>query len=366
MDIPHGAAALSAKPTGYQMIRSAQVKNFRCFRDIKVPDLRRVNVIVGRNASGKTALLEALFLAAGPSPEIALRLKGWRGYDAGTAAGTFAQIDESVWGDLFFGYDRNNTVEIGFEGSDNHTRGLRISYGEVDEIFQAFGDEKPTVSISAVEFVWTRYDGQQFRVRPAFTRGGYAFPGAEHAAVQATFFASSHPFINQENLARFTNLSKRRKEQTFVKAVSKEFDFIKNIDIQSYLGQSMLYADVVGLPEKVPLVAISSGVNKLASIFLALASFDTKIVFVDEIENGIHHSRLESTWKSIADLAVANDAQLFASTHSGECLDALARVFEDRPDEMTLIRADSEGGVSFIEQFRGETAIKGIKAGEVR
>jgi AAA15 family ATPase/GTPase len=354
-----------SRATGYRMIEFAEIKNFRCFGHAELSECSRVNVIVGRNASGKTALLEALFLAAGPSPEVALRLKAWRGYEAAMASGTFAQIDEAVWGDIFFGYDRTRTVEVQLKGSDNHTRGVGVTYGEVEEVSQ-ISTNRPAVSLSAATFTWTRFDGKKVEVRPEFTRGGYIFPGAETKSIPAMFFASSHPFMNNDNIQRFSELSKRRQDGSFIQAVKKEFPFISNIDVQSYVGQPMLHADIPGLPEKVPLVSVSSGVNKLTSILLALSMAENNIVFIDEIENGLHYSRLESTWRAMFQLAEKNGAQVFASTHSEECLRALATVFEKNPHGMTLIRTEADGSTSDVEQFHGETAVRSIKAGEVR
>ncbi len=45
------------------MFQSFTFKNFRCFRDFKLDSLARVNLIAGQNNVGKTALLEAIFLA---------------------------------------------------------------------------------------------------------------------------------------------------------------------------------------------------------------------------------------------------------------------------------------------------------------
>ena len=56
------------------MVNSFSIKNFRSFNEVKVEGCKRINLIVGDNGSGKTALLEALFLAAGVSPELLLRL----------------------------------------------------------------------------------------------------------------------------------------------------------------------------------------------------------------------------------------------------------------------------------------------------
>ena len=51
------------------LITGLTVENFRCFPKLSVKGLTRVNLIVGANNSGKTALLEALeWHASGGSP----------------------------------------------------------------------------------------------------------------------------------------------------------------------------------------------------------------------------------------------------------------------------------------------------------
>ncbi len=41
------------------MIQSFRVKNFRCFQDLTLKSLKRVNLIAGKNNVGKAALLKA-------------------------------------------------------------------------------------------------------------------------------------------------------------------------------------------------------------------------------------------------------------------------------------------------------------------
>lgn len=44
------------------MYRWFEVNNFRCFDELMLAGLERVNLIAGVNNVGKTAILEALFL----------------------------------------------------------------------------------------------------------------------------------------------------------------------------------------------------------------------------------------------------------------------------------------------------------------
>ena len=60
------------------MIESVRIRNFRCFEDVAADDLGNINVIVGDNGVGKTALLETLFLLATNTPEAHMRFLRWR------------------------------------------------------------------------------------------------------------------------------------------------------------------------------------------------------------------------------------------------------------------------------------------------
>ena len=46
------------------MLKSLRIRNYRVFKDLKVDGLQRINLIAGKNSSGKTSLLEAVFLLA--------------------------------------------------------------------------------------------------------------------------------------------------------------------------------------------------------------------------------------------------------------------------------------------------------------
>ena len=62
---------------------------------------------------------------------------------------------------------------------------------------------------------------------------------------------------------------------------------------------------------------------------------------MDEIENGIHHSIMEKVWRAIGAFARSYDVQLFATTHSYECIGAAYRAFEaDEEDELRLFRIE--------------------------
>ncbi|WP_309729802.1 AAA family ATPase, partial [Chamaesiphon sp. OTE_75_metabat_556] len=48
------------------MLKSLKIKNFRCLEEFNLPQLGRVNLLVGKNNSGKTSILEALHILSSP------------------------------------------------------------------------------------------------------------------------------------------------------------------------------------------------------------------------------------------------------------------------------------------------------------
>ena len=58
------------------MLKKLTIEHFRGFSSFKIDQLARINLIVGKNNVGKTALLEALFLLSGPyNPSNALTIE---------------------------------------------------------------------------------------------------------------------------------------------------------------------------------------------------------------------------------------------------------------------------------------------------
>src|ERR1700731_504230 len=82
--IRSGFSQLSA----LSMITSVDIKNFRGFKELAANDIGRINVIVGDNASGKTAFLEAIYLAVSGNAQQPFILKQWRGQEVKFQSGS--------------------------------------------------------------------------------------------------------------------------------------------------------------------------------------------------------------------------------------------------------------------------------------
>src|SRR5262245_28793522 len=54
------------------MLRDLKVQNYRVFKDFSLEKTARVNLLVGTNNSGKSSLLEAIYLLTSESPTSSL------------------------------------------------------------------------------------------------------------------------------------------------------------------------------------------------------------------------------------------------------------------------------------------------------
>ena len=176
----------------YQMIKTLEIKRFRGFSDARLSDCRRINIVVGENGSGKTSFLEALFIAAGGSPEIAVRLRAWRGLGEGVIQGSPAQIEDAMWRDLFHGFNKDKAVSITLRGSSDNTRSVRISYNEQSALVPISGrKDLPLTATAPVLFKWQGPQEQTHSVRPVIENGSIKLPAGPRLPTETNFFPSN-------------------------------------------------------------------------------------------------------------------------------------------------------------------------------
>jgi len=88
---------------------------------------------------------------------------------------------------------------------------------------------------------------------------------------------------------------------------------------------------VRGHDDPIPLKRLGDGMNRLFGIGLAMAVAKNGLVLIDEVENGIHWSVLPEVWKLIVRVAKRLNVQVFATTHSNDCLKAFYFGCKDDP-----------------------------------
>lgn len=344
-------------PTAYQMIDQIKIENFKCFKHLKIKDCKRVNVLVGDNGSGKTALLEAIFLALGGTSNLPIRYRQQRGMDTPHMRGSPARLTEALFGDLFYRLDMSTPISVDLSGTGEEARSLKISHN-LDS----------TTSTTPLKFTWKDSAGRERTAIPEISANKFDFPDTGETLDDCFFFASNQTYSAIENAERFSILSRARRQGNFVNVFTGEYNWIEDIGIEVIATAPALYASLAGLTDKLALPYVSGGINRFATILVAMASRPRSVVLVDEIENGLYYKHHQNYWRAILSNCREYECQLLLTTHSSEWLDALASAAGDKVNDIALWRTErGDDGQPEIFQFGGQTLKDGIQRGvEVR
>jgi len=75
------------------------------------------------------------------------------------------------------------------------------------------------------------------------------------------------------------------------------------------------------------------GIKTFINIVSSMLLLENDFIFIDEVENGIHYSHLDRLWEIIITISKQQNVQVFATTHSKECIESYARVANRLEDE---------------------------------
>jgi energy-coupling factor transporter ATP-binding protein EcfA2 len=359
------------RPNGHLMIEHIDIRNFRCFEHLQVPDCKRINVIVGDNGGGKTALLEAIFLAIATGTEIAVRFRQQRGLEF-NFTGAPRAIEEAIFGDLFFDRDFKRTVSVVLSGFGPEARSLRIYRGagsslEPSSILPINMAGFSSSSSLSFKFEWTDAQQQTRIVSPQVSPSGLQVGGTGEDLPGFFFFPSGQTVSAMETAQRFSELSRSRKEKSFIDFFCNQYEWIENLSLEIVGGSAALHATVRGLHEKVPVANVGGAINRLIAVMLSISTQPQGVVLVDEMENGVYHEHHTAVWRSILSLARQQQCQLFTTTHNEEWLEALMEAAGEQVSDLALWRLERIKGRPVLRQFFGKTFKGSIEAGgEVR
>jgi len=338
-----------------------QVRNFRCFGDLTVEPMRRVNLIAGENNAGKTALLEALFLHSGAfNPALVATVAILRGI--GSYKLEFGRLVQPPWSSLFRNLDESSQIQLAGRDARGHSRIIILNttsdpkdLARVKSISaRPFDNGQGTTSsgIRADVLKWRHagagredvtllfFDGPEIKTDPPIVRHP-PFPGRFISARGGPDF--------REIAEQFGELEVEKKEDFLLNILRLIEPKLKRLSTV-LLGQvPMLHADI-GIGKLIPMAFLGDGIVRLTRIILWMIHTAGGVLFVDEVENGFHYSRLRQIWSAIATGAKQSDVQVFATTHSRECIVAAHQAFSETFDyDFRLHRLErTDGGVRAV------------------
>jgi len=333
------------------MITEAVIKNFKCFKQLTLPDLGRITIVGGKNNVGKTALLESLFLFFDrSSPNMILRQYGWRGL------GRVTSTPEGMWAPIFRNYNLSEPISISVWINEkmesavfNYNPNFMLDSLPPSEKPERSGQKSVRTDVEPVPSfsLDIEYDnGSETKNTAHLLVSPKGSPGLKLDYVvsgvkPAIFLPAKMQISSKETSERFSKLQKTKsvpKALHLLEIIEPRLKELANI---TEGPDPVIYGDI-GLPEMIPIPLMGEGMSHILDIILAIAYCENGTLFIDEVDNGIHRSLLSKIWEAISNAAENYNCQIIATTHSYECLESIHKGLAKKPNDLRYIRLSRE------------------------
>lgn len=340
------------------MIKKLKVKGYRGFQSYEMDGLARVNLLVGKNNSGKTALLEALaFLTAGGAPaelaSIAARRGEW-------AESSDEGDDTPNISHFFYGHEIEEDTSFKIEADNGHTpAGVRIaSITTKERDFFLEGGRVNARGQLKMRFVEGRGEGDDegIPVWAAHFEGSQVHQDSRAPIVVVSsrgtmlseFFPSRRRLLDQWGsqtgsvFVTTASLSDRRLAQLWktaeleaktdnalhaIRMLASDVSRIVVVPSSSYRGADW-FISTEGRKRPVPIGSYGDGMRRLLGLALAMVGAAGSTFLVDELDTGLHFSAMTDVWRMVIGTAQASNTQVFATTHSWDCIAGLSELLQ--------------------------------------
>ncbi|MCF8374004.1 MAG: AAA family ATPase [Bacteroidales bacterium] len=326
-------------------LHSINIEGFRGFSKIQIDGFSDLNLIVGKNNSGKTSVLEAIFLAIGISnPHLTLTIDTIRG---------LYHDDVKDFQFIFHNFDVNTEIQIDSEfKSLTQFRKLRIhpvflSANNMDS--KAIGVSSNTreleKKLNGVEFRFSVKSLKQSKDKfhkAILEYNSKGIKSTQPETYKETLFGTFLRSTTSLNdiYEKLDNILVKKNEERLIHSLNHIDKRISGISLGA---KNMIYFDI-GINQLVPVQIMGDGIVRLLSYMVNIANSENGVLLIDEIENGFHYSVLPNLWQSIYESAKLYNVQLFATTHSYECAKAFSGIQDLIPkedDPLRLFRIDN-------------------------
>ena len=337
------------------MLQGIRLENFRCFKNLEVSGFGGINLIVGKNNTGKSCFLEALAILTQPNLQSLLDSAHRR---------LAAKAQPLEWDSLLALVRRESPDE-----SDGKSRRTRISGldGSSFEIrFEPNLQAVPGRSPFGLHcennqgHQWTFFEDESGAARLAHGSTGLAgattpYVGWDSRQIQTL----------AQQWDRLVTLGREDRVVEWLQILDPELRKVQ-FTKSAYEGKEQgiyLFRTNGTVPQS--LADQGDGLRRVLQIAIATHCAE-QIVLVDELELGIHYTALNQIWKAILTIARRQSLQFFVTTHSLDCLQALARVAKG-PDE-SLVRAYRfRDGGRYVVDYNGAELVHAVESeSEVR
>ncbi|WQX21028.1 ATP/GTP-binding protein [Helicobacter pylori] len=356
------------------MIQSVRIKNFKTFKDTQIDGFTKLNIITGGNNVGKSNLLEALYCLVGKSMHPCANITEI--YD-NIRKEPLTTESKNL---MFYGLDTKEEIQIVTTLDNNQTLDLQIKFiaSENQKVIesQIIPTAEQTQMSSQLNFTLKKNNEEIYNDHlniakvPNFpsipNQSGYnrQFKNFDPNQLQKLLPFESAVIIPSDVVYRQAHMiqavSKICSNNQLEEELNKHLNqFDNNIQAISFNTNNQLKLKVKNIKEKVPLSVFGDGLKKYLHIVSAFMADNAKTIYIDEVENGLHFSRMGLLLKNIIDFINNNkegNLQVFMTTHNQEFIEILDQVIREKDfaHQTKLFCLEQYNGSIVAEPYYGE------------
>lgn len=333
-----------------------KTENFKKFTSLEVKNIGLINLIVGDNNVGKTCFLESLlfnnnFIVWINNLHVTLDIRGIN-FDATNVFHENAEFPANS----YFEYlvrDIKKPLSVSYVTREGDEEQLSILYSKLNDLTkQDFKKRKDKLTYNNLEhwlkfFKNSKFDELQFLYQDNFIILDSYWP---FITFNISYNSDIERFLKimdqkrDEDIQKLNELSYNHKQE-LINTLNGIFD-LKIVDYitKNHGDNSILSIATEENENYTPITLLGDGFNKIFRYIVEIIFVKQKgegRIMIDEIDTGIHYSKLKHFWFNIIKICKDLDVQLFATTHSKDCIDAIieaSKEIGDLKNEIRLIK----------------------------
>ncbi|WP_139524137.1 AAA family ATPase [Helicobacter pylori] len=330
------------------MIQSVRIKNFKNFKDTTIDGFTKLNIITGENNAGKSNLLEVLYCLVGkdmhPCTNILEIYDNIRKEPLTTESQNL----------MFYNLNTRKPIRITTTLDNNQTLDLQIKFiaSENQKVIesQIIPTAEQTQMSSQLNFTLKKNNEEIYNDHlniakvpnfpPIPNQSGYnrQFKNFDPNQLQkllpfksATIIPSDVAYRQAHMIQAVSKICSNNQLEEELNKHLNQFD--NNIQSISFNTNNQLKLKVKNIKEKVPLSVFGDGLKKYLHIVSIFIANNATTIYIDEVENGLHFSRMRLLLRCVIDFINDNkdgNLQVFMTTHNQEFIEILDQVIREK------------------------------------
>ncbi len=293
------------KMRGVTHFSEIEITSYKIFRDFKIDKLNRINIFSGFNNTGKTTLLEAVYLLTKQNNMSAF-------FEMIKLKNKLDSLSTTYLNDYF---DEDMKMSAVFSDTPTEIIIQKYEAKDIDKKNDYLASYKIIATIDDVEITNIAHTFENNPLQRYY----------EKIEILCNSIFKSPYFYNRNEIVNTHHKNVKLKVfDMVIEFIGEHIDSqIEDIELTEKNDIKRFLVDSKAFPEKsVDITSYGEGLQRIFEIALSFAYCKNGVLLIDELETAIHYSLLVDFTKFIQELAVKFNVQVFITSHSKECIDA--------------------------------------------